>query len=494
MSRLLDAGRRARHCVLPLMLMGIAACTVADVVADSAAVLTIIAPAHGTISGATSGTAYPYGSTVNLTATLPGASYGVRGWTGAAQSCGIASSCLVTMDGDKTVGVEIGKVPVGFGRDVTGGQGGAVVTVATGAELEAALCGSVVNGVCMDTTPRIIRLSSVIDFRGTEGTATSQGCVYANNGCTLNGRTEQILNQESFCSGKALFPITYDAAGTNPMLVGSNKTVMGVGANAGWKGKGLRLKDGHSNIIIRNLSLSDVNEGIIWAGDGIAIDGVSRVWIDHNALARFGRMMIVSGWGTAANVTISNNAFDGTTLCGHYCDGRHYWNVLLAGVDQSVTFIGNWFHNTSGDAPQLGRPPSATSGGAVHVVNTYYDGAYNLGLVPGSGVLALVEGNYFSDASSFIPIAQPSGDPVFAPLDAAIETANVDCRATLGRNCSGNRATNSTENFIMDATVMPAIRATPAYVTGMGAVTPLGSAEVPASVRAAAGPQLDPDA
>ncbi len=455
--------------------------------------LMISAPAHGTISGAASGVSYPYGSTVNLTAILPDPTYGVWGWTGDAASCGTAALCSVTIGEDNAVGVEIGKVPIGFGRGVTGGHGGAVVTATTAAELAAALCDSVVSGACADATPRTIRLESVIDFRSTEGTATSQGCVYADNGCTLNGHTELVLNQETFCSGKTLSSITYDAAGTNPMLVGSNKTVIGIGASAGWKGKGLLLKGGVSNVIIRNLSITDINEGIIWAGDGIAMDGVSGVWIDHDYLARIGRMMIVSGFGTAAGVTLSNNTFDGTTLCGHYCDGRHYWNALFTGADQSITFIGNRIYSMSGDAPQLGTPPSGASGGAVHLVNNYYDALSQKAIIPASGILSLVEGNYFSDASGLEPIWQPSGLPVFAPLDAAIATANVDCQAALGRNCSGNRASSGSADFIMDATVMPAIQATPAYVTGMGAVTPLSSAQVPASVGAAAGPQADPD-
>lgn len=478
--------------VLILTLM-VAACSVADTVAVFTPSLTIIAPAHGSISGAGSGAAFPYGSTVTLTAILPDASYGVREWTGAGVSCGSASTCQIAMDGNKTVGVEIGKVPVGFGRDVTGGQGGPAVTVTTAPELEAALCGSVTSGVCTDTTPRIIRLSTVIDFRTTQGTATSQGCVYADNECSVNGVTEQILDRQTFCSGKTLFPITYDAAGTSPMLVGSNKTVIGVGTNAGWKGKGLLLKDGHSNIIIRNLSITDINEGIIWAGDGIAMNNTSRVWIDHNYLARFGRMMIVSGFETARGVTISNNLFDGTTACGHYCDGRHYWNLLLAGADQTITLFGNWFHSVAGDAPQLGNPGSATNGGAVHLVNNHYDQANRKGVVTASGVLTLIEGNSFASTPGFVPIARLSGDPVFAPLEAAIATANVDCQATLGRNCAANRATNSTGDFVLDATVMPAIRATPDYVVGMGSVKPLSAEEVPARVLQAAGPQPDPD-
>jgi len=45
----------------------------------------------------------------------------------------------------------------------------------------------------------------------------------------------------------------------------------------------------------------------------------------------------------------------------------------------------------------------------------------------------------------------------------------------------------------MDATVMPAIRATPAYVVGMGSVRPLSAELVPSRVLQGAGPKPDPD-
>ncbi|QRO01887.1 RICIN domain-containing protein [Archangium violaceum] len=380
--------------------------------------------------------------------------------------------------------------PVGFGASVTGGQGGTVVTVSTPAQLKAALCGSEVNGVCQDTTRRIVQLSTVIDFRGTEGTKTSLGCTYSHNNCSVNGKYERILNFSSYCSGRSTYNITYDAAGQTPLLVGSNKTLIGIGANAGIKGKGLIVKGGTSNVIIRNLSITDINEGIIWAGDAITLDNASRVWIDHDYFARIGRQMIVTGWGTAQNVTISNNFFDGTTDYGHYCNGKHYWVMLLVGENQTITLAGNKIYNTSGRSPELGKQSSAASGGTVHIVNNYYDGNYYMGIGASDDVVSLIEGNYFSTASYFFPIFQSSTNKVFAPLDSNLSTANGSCKSALGRNCAANYATNSTGDFQLNSSVISAINASSTLRGALGSVVPSGYSSVPSHK---VGPQADPN-
>jgi len=457
--------------------------------------LTINTPTNGAISGATSGTSYAAGTSVTLTASTDG-SYGVKAWTGDAQSCGASTTCQITVNANLSVGVQFKTVPVGFGAGTTGGQGGTVVTVTTPAELKAALCGTMSGGQCTDTTPRIIQVASVIDFRGTEGTQTSQGCTYSDNSCSVNGKREQILNVSTYCSGKTTYDITYDAAGPAPMRVGSNKTLIGIGANAGIKGKGLMITGGVSNIIVRNLSITDINEGVIWAGDAITIDNASKIWIDHNHIARIGRQMIVTGWGTAANVTLSNNFLDGTTDYGHYCDGRHYWTMLLVGENQSITLIGNKIYNTSGRSPELGKQSTASSGGTVHLVNNLYDQNYYMGIRTSDDVLSFIEGNYFTSTGLyFFPIFKSSGtnNLIYAPLDASVATANVDCQAKLGRNCASNYATTSESDFTLNTTVMPTIHASPALSTAIGSVRPFGHGTVPSRLNGYVGPQADPD-
>jgi pectate lyase len=156
---------------------------------------------------------------------------------------------------------------------------------------------------------------------------------------------------------------------------------VGLGNAAGLKGKGLYIGSSASNIIIRNLSFTDINEGIVWAGDAITIDNASKIWIDHNYFARIGRQMIVTGWGTATATTISNNFFDGQSEYGHDCDDRHYWVLLLNGDKQEITLFGNRFHRTSGRVPETGMPEGGT-GGIIHIVNNLYTDNYYMGVGP----------------------------------------------------------------------------------------------------------------
>ncbi len=360
----------------------------------------------------------------------------------------------------------------GFGSGVTGGTGGEVVTVSTVADLTNALCGSTSGGVCTDDTARIIRVNGVIDFRGTEGTTTGKACTYSNNGCSMNGKYEKILDTLGYCDGRTTYDVTYDTAGKSGMLVGSNKTLIGVGSSSGIKGKGLVLKGGVSNIIIRNLAITDINDGLIWAGDALTLDNTSKVWIDHNEFARIGRQMIVAGWGTAQNVTISNNYFNGVTEYGHYCDGRHYWTVLLLGEDQSVTLVGNKFYNTSGRSPKVGKGSSATSGGVVHVVNNYWESNYYMGLEASEDVVTLIEGNYFSTGDYFTPVNATSSSLVYAPLDGNVGSTSSTCAGALGRSCVSNYTGNSTDGFVLNSSVMSSIQGNAEWKAAMGSVVP----------------------
>jgi len=221
-------------------------------------------------------------------------------------------------------------VPQGFGHGVTGGTGGSTVRPTSIAELAKALCSSASGSSCSDTTPRIIEISQEFDFIGSEGTKTAKGC-YGYTACESPVKSELLLDSQGGCSGKTLFDVTYDAAGANPLLVGSNKTLVGVGNGATLRGKGLTIRGGVSNIIIRNLTITELNPQVVWGGDALTIDNADKVWIDHNRISLIGRQMFVTGWGKASNVTVSWNEFDGQTPYAAYCDGAHYWVSLNLG-------------------------------------------------------------------------------------------------------------------------------------------------------------------
>ena len=395
---------------------------------------------------------------------------------------------------------------VGFGAGTTGGAGAEVVTVTAADQLASALCATTSNdGYCTDSTPRVIRISGLLDFRGTSGTTTAPGCVYSDRNCSANGKSERILDYAGYCSGRKTFPITFDTAGTyeHALVVGSNKTVIGVGAGSGIVGKGLALKGGVSNIIIRNLSFTDINDGVVWAGDAITIDNASRIWIANNHFARIARHMLVAGWGPARNVTISGNHFDGTTEYGHFCNGRSYWVMLLVGEEQTITIAGNRIHSASGRSPELGAP-AGKQGGVVHLVNNYYDNDYWQGGLTGSNsVAALVEGNYYAKGDALFPVFDNTKDKTdtnsnwnFVPVAGNLARANASCSSILGRNCAVNVDNNITDNkdawgnpvFLLNPAAMSRIQGFSGAANAIKSVTPVDAATVP---NLKFGPQAD---
>lgn len=96
--------------------------------------------------------------------------------------------------------------------------------------------------------------------------------------------TGTAINKDDWCSNyQASAPatsVTYDEAGLDPIIVASDKTVIGSGSAGVLKGRGLRIAGG-SNIIIQNIAITGLNPQYVWGGDAITLDGSDMVWIDH---------------------------------------------------------------------------------------------------------------------------------------------------------------------------------------------------------------------
>ncbi len=348
------------------------------------------------------------------------------------------------------------RLPTGFARNTTGGAGGEVVTVDTREGLAAALCSSVQGNTCTDHTPRIIKVAGTIDFTGSEGSATRPGCDYSSCPAPLANERLVMLNpQDTHCDGRPVFDVTYDAAGNNPLRVGSNKTLLGVGNDAVLRGKGLRIGNGADNVIIRNLTFERINSGIIFVGDAISISDASRVWIDHNRFNRIGRQFIVTGYGAAKDITISWNDFDGRNEISHYCNGRHYWNLLLLGNGDAISLYNNWIRHFAGRAPDAGAGGDQLS--LLHIAGNLFEDGYWHALDIGRPVRALVEGNTFHTVS--VPILN-GGDPGFVWADKEPPSGGHQslCGQWLGRTCVGNplleQAQGWQDNFRSDLIVL----------------------------------------
>jgi pectin lyase len=371
----------------------------------------------------------------------------------------------------------------GFALGVTGGGDAPVQVPASPAELAKLLCDRIdASGRCVDETPRVIRLDRAFDFSGTEGVARERGCIVRQ--CGPAAASELALDVAAFCTQRTATDVSYDKAGRKPLLVGSNKTLIGTGRDGAIKGKGLAIKGGAHNVIIRNLAISDINPQVVWGGDALTIDDADGVWIDHNVFARIGRQMIVTGFGSAAHVTLSNNLFDGRTSYGAYCDGHHYWLMLFLGAHDQITVARNWIRGTSGRGPHAGGMRGAAVD--VHLVNNYYqdvtaEGAANA--LTASAHL-LMEGNVFADVTH--PVYRHGDDPgaVFAPFAASGDATAAACRTYLGRDCVANQGNNSGAD--PQSLDVPALAALAAHGRRY-LVAPMPASDVPARVAGEAG-------
>lgn len=138
----------------------------------------------------------------------------------------------------------------GFAKGVTGGGTAAPVYPTTTAELISYLG---------DAKARVIIVSGVYDFTGTEGTTSGTGCAPWGTGASC----QVAINKNDWCknyqAGAPSVAVTYDNAGMRGITVGSNKSLVGkAGSGATFKGKGIRMV-GVSNVIVQNIAFTDIN-------------------------------------------------------------------------------------------------------------------------------------------------------------------------------------------------------------------------------------------
>lgn len=210
----------------------------------------------------------------------------------------------------------------GFAKGVTGGGSATPVYPSTTAELVSYL---------KDSSPRVIILQKTFDFTGLEGTATETGCAPWGTAAAC----QLAINKDNWCNNyqpnAAKATVKYDKAGLNPIVVKSNKSLVGVGGKGIIKGKGLYIAGGAKNVIIQNVHITNLNPQYVWGGDAIALDNTDLVWIDHVTTSLIGRQHIVLGNNANKRVTISNCKIDGTTSWSATCNGYHYWTLYFTG-------------------------------------------------------------------------------------------------------------------------------------------------------------------
>lgn len=135
----------------------------------------------------------------------------------------------------------------GFAQGVSGGGASQPVVPSTLAELVSYLG---------DSHPRVIHVTKTFDFTGSEDTVTEKGCSPwgVSAGCQL------AINANGWCGSNPLdVTVKYDEAGVAGIRVASNKSLVGIGNKGVIKGKGLRISNGVSNVIVQNIHITELN-------------------------------------------------------------------------------------------------------------------------------------------------------------------------------------------------------------------------------------------
>jgi pectin lyase len=189
--------------------------------------------------------------------------------------------------------------------------------------------------------------------------------------------------------------------------------------------------------------------------------------------------MIVSGWGVGGHVTISNCEFDGQTSYSATCNGEHYWTLLLLGLKDYYTFVGNYIHDVSGRAPHMGTNYDASEI-IFHGVNNYFETIHGHAFDLDVNTWVLLEGNYFEDVDTPITSTSLTSSNIYNVISVADASG---CTSSLGYICEWNKAYDS--GSFPSSTSSAALSKIAPYKASLVSHMPVAS--VPASVLANAG-------
>lgn len=268
---------------------------------------------------------------------------------------------------------EIDITPLGFGADTTGGADSPPVLVEAVEDL--------VTGL-EDETPRVLLLpEGVLDLRPTGSEEQRQDM------CPTPCPDGDGTAYTSLVGGEPCdVPLVSRVRNDRRLMVGSNKTLVGLGRGAKLRGASFELADSQ-NVILRNLAIYDVNRDAIEAGDGIELNSAQGVWIDHCTFKWISDGFTDSRPGTR-DVTISWVHYDG--LNDLECGGQHTRAVQLS--EATATFHHTFFdHNDS-------RAPLFDSTGALgHLFNNLISDDRDFAVGSYCGAEVLVEGTTFDN-------------------------------------------------------------------------------------------------
>ncbi|MGC9382009.1 pectinesterase family protein [Streptomyces sp. MH13] len=276
------------------------------------------------------------------------------------------------------------------------------------------------------------------------------------DGETVTVRTQAEL--EKYATAEEPYVIV--VAGTIDMApvgkeikVRSDKTIVGAGTSGQIVGGGFFLGTGVHNVIIRNLTIRDSYQGV-WNDkehdfDAVQMDGAHHVWIDHNDLRHMADGLIdVRKDSTYVTVSWNKLSDNNKTFGIGWTDN----------ATTDITIHHNWFRETEQ------RNPSTDNAAHAHLYNNFLEDA------PGTDITSSY-GNYARGRTSMVlenSYFQGVRNPVTKDATATLVQRGNVFSGTSGRNESGGTAFDPRKFY---------------------AYTPDRAADVPALLRAGAGPR-----
>ncbi|OZG70404.1 pectate lyase [Hahella sp. CCB-MM4] len=169
--------------------------------------------------------------------------------------------------------------------------------------------------------------------------------------------------------------------------VKSNKSIIGLGPNAQITGASFTLGNS-KNVIIRNLTIKNVNPGLVEAGDGITLDNSSHIWLDHLKFQNISDGHV--DMKNSQNVTLSWNQFDGYNPL--VCGNQHHYTSLVQ--DTQVTLDHNFWNNVSGRNPKI-----VGSNTRAHIFNNYWRNVTYFAISVDQQAQARLESSFFENST-----------------------------------------------------------------------------------------------
>jgi pectate lyase len=171
------------------------------------------------------------------------------------------------------------------------------------------------------------------------------------------------------------------------VVVSSDKTIVGVTANAGLTGAGILVKKAH-NVVIRDLKVSFARAPV----DLIAVQASQHVWIDHNELFN-DTSHDKDFYDGMVDLT---HATDFVTVSWNYLHDHHKGSLVGHSDDNKaedtghlrITYSHNWFDNVGSRLPRVRF-------GTIHLYDNLFTNAGTSGIHCLMDAQCLVQNNVF---------------------------------------------------------------------------------------------------